>query len=497
MKLLNHIFGRRRKKATPSRRGYAAAKFDRLTSDWRPGSLSSDGELRMALKTLRNRSRDLAINNDYVRKYLNMVITNVVGPKGITLQARCANPQSAAATLASKEIEDAWKEWGQKGVCTRSGMYSWHELQCLVIQSAVRDGEILVRKYSGPSAGNEFKFAVEPFEADYLDETYNLYPVNGRTISMGVEIDDHRRPLAYHLLKGHPGNLFYGYGRERIRVPAGEVVHLYRSDRSEQSRGVPWAHTAMGTLKMLGAYEEAELVAARAAASKMGFLQTPTGEDYEGSDRDENTKEPISEFEPGIIEQLPSGMEFQSFNPDYPSGNYAPFKKALIQKVASGLNVAYSSLASDLEKVNYSSIRAGVLEERNNWRVVQNWMIESFYQPVFDEWLFQSMLAGKVSYSSWTQFQSAYWQPRGWDWVDPLKDEKANVEAINNGLRTRREIIAERGEDIDEVFRQLAREKVLAESLGLTLGTKKSEGTKEEQGGGKVAYLPATQRREE
>ena len=42
--------------------------------------------------------------------------------------------------------------------------------------------------------------------------------------------------------------------------------------------------TAIGALKMLHGYREAELVAARVAASKMGFITSPDGDGYTGDD---------------------------------------------------------------------------------------------------------------------------------------------------------------------------------------------------------------------
>ena len=69
------------------------------------------------------------------------------------------------------------------------------------------------------------------------------------------------------------------------------------------------------------------------------------------------------------------------------------------------------------------------------------------------------------------------WQAKSWDWVDPLKDIKASVEAINAGLKTRSEVIAQQGGDIEDVFDLLAYEEQLAADAGLNLnGVSSSEG---------------------
>ena len=73
------------------------------------------------------------------------------------------------------------------------------------------------------------------------------------------------------------------------------------------------------------------------------------------------------------------------------------------------------------------------------------------------------------------------WQAKSWNWVDPLKDIKASVEGINAGIKTRGEVIAEQGGDIEDVFDQLAYEQQLAKDKGLNLnGVSQEEGVIDE-----------------
>jgi capsid protein len=63
--------------------------------------------------------------------------------------------------------------------------------------------------------------------------------------------------------------------------------------------------------------------------------------------------------------------------------------------------------------------------------------------------------------------------PRGWAWVDPLKDIQASVMAINNGLDTRTDVNAENGREFEEIVTTLAAEKALAAKLGLDFTAEK------------------------
>ena len=74
------------KRQQPMRRSYAAAKIDRLTNSWTTTQQNINKDLQSGGKVLRARARDLSINNDYAKKYLQMVVSNVVGAKGILLQ---------------------------------------------------------------------------------------------------------------------------------------------------------------------------------------------------------------------------------------------------------------------------------------------------------------------------------------------------------------------------------------------------------------------------
>lgn len=452
-------------------RAYAAGRVDRLTSDWVWQPLSANTDIRPTLRTMRARARQLAQDNDYAKKFLTMVAVNVAGPQGVTFQSKVAYPSGEQDQLANQLIETAFTRWSRKGQCDVTGQLSRTDAERLFVTSVARDGEVLVRKVKG--FANPFRFALQFLEADHLDETLTVAELpTGNRIVMGVEFNAWKRPVAYHLLTEHPGDFPFTYkGRLYERVPAGEIIHAFLLDRVGQARGVPWMHTAMTRMNMLGGYEEAELVAARTGACKMGFFTTPTGEEYVGDDTD-NKGNLISEAEPATFEQLPTGTDFKSFMPEHPSGTYDKFVKSCLRGIAAGLGVSYNALAEDLEGVNYSSIRAGLLSERDLWRLCQGWMLESFHQVYFADWLEMALLTQQIPLppSKFAKFNQPKFQPRGWAWVDPKNDQEGHILAIGQGLNTKTEILAEQGRDLENTFAQLAEEQKLERAYGLTFG---------------------------
>jgi capsid protein len=52
------------------------------------------------------------------------------------------------------------------------------------------------------------------------------------------------------------------------------------------------------------------------------------------------------------------------FNAPATVGGYAEYKKAMLRTAAAGLRLPYELLSGDLSDVNFSSIRAGIVEFR-------------------------------------------------------------------------------------------------------------------------------------
>ena len=138
MKILDRLFGRKRKK-----RSYEASGVGRLLQNWTTAIKTPDEELRTSLRNLRARSRELSINNDYARKFFEMLKTNVIGANGIVLQSKAKRLDGTFDRQDNERIEKAFKRWGRKEFASVTGKLSWIDIQRVVIETLARDGEIL------------------------------------------------------------------------------------------------------------------------------------------------------------------------------------------------------------------------------------------------------------------------------------------------------------------------------------------------------------------
>lgn len=442
---------------------FDGAGVHRLLLDWIAQTRSADEEVRGDIRMLRARARELGRNNSYVKRYFRLLVTNVVGPMGIKLQAQVwAGDQPDTKTNAA--IEAAWNAWANAPV-TVDGRLTLRRFEKLIIKTVACDGEAFVRLWRG-FEGNAHGLALQAIDADLIDETFNRSRRGTQNeIRMGVEIDVIGRPVGYWVWNAVGTDLV----RERYFVPAAEMLHLYDPERVNQTRGVTWVHSVMVPAHMLNAYEESEAVAARIGASKMGLFEKRA--DSLAGDLAASSKPATMEANPGTFEIVPDGYEFKAWEPDHPTAQFPAFIKQMLRKIASGFSVFYNVLANDAEGVSYSTMRSFALVERDDWRSIQQDFIDMWRRPLYAAWLGMALLTGSLTLPSRdpSRYLAVRHRPRGWQWIDPEKEARAAVISIQNGLGTRTGFLAEKGEDIEDVFAELAREQALAEEYGINV----------------------------
>jgi lambda family phage portal protein len=445
--------------------GMFKASFVDPKDAWSGTPVSPDVYISQRQPVLVARSREQWSNNDYVRSFIRQVRQNVVGPHGVLMQAKAKRGNGKFDKDANDAIDAAWKEWGKPGNCEVTGKLSWRALQCLALEHAARDGEFIIRKIWGEEAGAH-GFALQMLDPQRLSVKYENYRFGdqGNFIRQGIEFTRYGKPVAYHFTSMDEWDAYYYSinGKGFVRIPAEQILHGFVQEMAGQRRGLPWASTSLFRLHHLQGFEDAAVQNARASASKMGFIEYEQGFGPEADD--EADVAGSINAEPLSFHELPEGAKIAEWNPQYPSGEFAVFNKAMLRGAAAGMGVMYNDLAGDLEGVNFSSIRQGALDVREHWKELQQWLIEALCQPVREEWLKYALLQGLIVKKSGAPLPAAklqiyaevHCQPRRWPWIDPKSDVTAHVTAIRAGLTSPSQVIREQGRDPDQVFRELA-----------------------------------------
>lgn len=542
----------------PARNFAAGAINSRLNASWIISGLSGDMEIRQGLWVARERIRSLEWDNDYVRKFLVEIVSNVLGAEGMMLQMKVKEQadrvihdgkeldfilsfqrernekltkfrrllirkgvaESLAKELvpelnllwqldgtqyraqdrtegraamvrkgqpdvyANNLIEGGWKRFGKKENFTVTKQLTKREFEGLHFRTTARDGTALIRKIKG--FDNEFGYALQLINADWLDLNYSTRLSTGNEVRMGVEFNAWQQPVAYWIITRQPNDWSWNtgipvggftsnqgtYGGRR-RVDASELLHPFVRERIDQSREVPWLISAIVRLQMLGKYEEAELIASMAAACKIAVRYADLlADSTTGLQPDPSTGEYTEEMEPGMVENLPPGVRMEMLNPTHPNGNYDLFRKGMLRGLSVGMpGQVYYALSQDQESVNFSTARMSELPARDVYIGLQHWESENVHQPIFPDFLEAGILSGLIPLSMskiGIYADAANWIGRRWKGIDPIKEAQANQMNLLMAITTRAKIIAESTQDdFEEMIFDLANEEELIRSVGL------------------------------
>lgn len=419
--------------APPNQRRYDAASKSTRLSGWTTQGTDADAA-NADPYTIRNRSRDLVRNNPWAAKGVGVIVNNAVG-YGIRAQL------NAGSKLRTRRAADLWKAWAETTSCDADGLLDFYGIQALAFRSMIESGECLIRlRPRRPEDSLPVPMQLQLIEPDYLTENVGTAQgvQSGNTFHRGIEHDALGRRVAYHLYREHPGtsSVLSGTG-ETVRVPASEIIHLFRRDRPGQDRGVSWMAPVIVRLRELGIYEDALLKRQQIANLFAGFITSDDPSSFESELEAE-----IPDLQPGTMYLLSGGRQV-TFNEPPKAESDPAFRDACLRAVAAGLGITYESLTGNLSEVNFSSARMGAHEMGRN---LDLWLWTLFIPRVCNGvfgWFKQMATASGVDLSDAT----AEWTPPSRTVVDPAKEFNALQTAVSSGFMSLPEAIRSQGYD--------------------------------------------------
>jgi lambda family phage portal protein len=406
-------------------------------------------------------------------------VANLVA-EGITPRWQLQNPY----TKIKEELQLLWSDWVPES--DADGVCDYYGLQALIARSFIESGEVFARFRSRRLRdGLSVPLQVQIIESDHLDEHYRADLQGGNKVRMGIEFDKLGRRVAYWFFKEHPGEFMLTEGNHgvRVRVPASEILHIYRRLRPGQIRGKSWLAPIVLTIRELHQYDIAELVRKKFAAMLGGYITQPgildnvSGMHAMGTpEKEEEKLENVVNMEPGEWVILNPGWKVEPSTTAEVAGGYDSFTERQDRICARGLGLPYEKYTGNLKKVTYSSIRAGALEfQRLCKMLIAQTLIFQFNRPTVNYWLDQAYLSDALFMPDYLAKKRMYrrvkWNPDGWEWVDPLKEVKAAKEAIKGGLKSRTQYVNNDGRNVEDVDTETSQDKQRAEKLGIRYDT--------------------------
>ena len=455
--------------------GFVGSSANRRLYNWNPNRLGPTTILWGTQQQLIARSRDQIRNNPWASSAIDSFQSQLIGtgirPRWVGLE-----------TSLKEKIENAFAQWAKN--VDAGGRLDFYGLQSLAAREMFEAGEVFCRMHTRPSSwGLRVPLQLQLIESEQVPIFRNMYNdvPNGNTVRTSIEFDEFGRRIAYHMYKEHPTDtaVLGTDAYTSIRIKASEVLHMYRLLRAGQLRGQPHLTPVLALLYELDEYSDSELFRKSIQRMWAGFIKQQAaetevlGEDTDLPDEYDTESAGVIKVkvEPGTIHKLLPGEEINF--PQLPTDmDFVSFMKFQGHRFAAAIGMTYEQVTADLEGVNYSSIRAGLLNFRRACESNQKHIIcQQFCQPAAEAFLRTAVIAGELNLPGYAKnpdlYHNIHWTAPGWDWVDPLKDVQAEVISIRAGLSSRTHSAAERGLDAVDLDAEIAADNKRADASGL------------------------------
>jgi lambda family phage portal protein len=470
---------------------YDVGGTGRRFAGWNPTRLGPTTVLWGSIDLIKARCREQVRDNPLAASAIDTFEAQFIG-NGIKPRWNIKDPDLKLL------VETKFNQWARSRKIDHAGLTNFYGLQALAARELFEAGEIFIRFHVRPRSWRlPVPLQMQLIESEQVPIWKNTLSTTGalvggdaavprgHSIRVGIEFDSDGRRTAYHMYRENPGETMF-YPQDAltfIRLPAEDILHSYKPKRAGQLRGEPLMVSVLATLYELDKYMDASLLKKQIASMFTAFItkSAPEAEMLPPDPITPNINLAAPPFPPPGVQDshIEAGTMYSLYAneniafPQIPQENdIETFIRVNLHRVASGLGLTYEQLTGDLKGVNYSSIRAGLLDFRRKCEQFQrNVLVQQICQPTAERWLYEAVLSGAVTLPGYMdepdQYEDITWSSPKWEWVDPQKDISAARDEIRAGLTNRRQLVAERGDDIATIDAEAAEDYKQTDELGL------------------------------
>lgn len=477
---------------------YGASHERNALKGWMTNPASADEDIVENLETLRSRSRDLFMGSPLATGVLKSLRTSVVG-SGLMLNAQIDAKFLGMSDEEAREWEEKtereWRLWAESVECDAERKLTFYQLQSLAFLSALMSGDVFVSLPIVKHSGSVYDLRVCLIEADRVCNPMNITAPEADILG-GVEIGKHGEALAYWIANRNPNSFPRatqdGGKLEWERVPAvgrrtgrRNILHVMAdAERPGQRRGVPLLAPVIETLKQLQRYSDAELMAAVVSGMFSVFITTDAPNSpiqnnlVPGRPQQGQGNRPANfGLGNGSIVSLKPGEKIEVANPGRPNTAFDGFVTALCRYVGAAVEMPYEVLLKHFSS-SYSASRGALLEFWKAVRMHREWLVGSFNQPIYEEFLTEAVLKGRIQAPGFFDDPAIKAAWCGAEWfgdcqgqLDPLKEANAAKVRVEEGFSTREREAAElTGLKFEHIHSVRKREEDMRRADGLTSG---------------------------
>lgn len=457
---------------------YEAAKPSKHFKKSRDNSTGERQVVRDAAAT-RAIARDLERNHDLVRGALHTLTRNIIGPGGISIEPMPrigGDPEGAQYDdiddTFARQLLNLWRDFTKSPEVTRT--LDWVQVQELACRSWLRDGEVFGQLVEGPLRtirhGSQVPLSIELLEADVVPLDYIG---ESPTVDAGIERNAWGQPTAFFVYKDHPGNGRFFSTNNLKRVPAERMLHLAVRERLSGLRGISILASAINRLLSLKDYEESECTAARIAARIAAYVKRDVNMEWTppAPDGKENGEREFFLEAGALFQDTLPGEEIELVNPNRPNSALDTFRMSQLRAASRALGLSYSAFAGDFNG-SYSAQRQELVESFAGYQMLTGVFVARFVRPIWERFIDMALLSGQLKVPAHIRMDTvkqAEFRGPAMPWIDPKKEAEALRTMTRAGFKSAQQVISERGGRLQDVYEQIARERRLADELGLVL----------------------------
>lgn len=444
-------------------RKYAAAKQAYWSSFKGANNSSQNANLQSSWATVTARTRQMIRDFPPFAGAVDNMEAFVVGD-GIRFQSLVRKNDGSIDRETCKLIEDAWNKWCQE--CDESGVMSFADMQAFSIRSEAECGDAIFRF----SVDSDRKLKIRALDPATLTEGMDT-----KNVWFGIEYDPTTmRKIAYHFQEQTDFGSTFNYSASIVRIPAENIVHIYRMKGADQLRGISAFASSLLMANAARDYMQAELVTQKNHSKWAAFITAPSfgpGGGFNKAQWDDLNKRYVEGLEYATVEMLLPGQTVTLNGVQRSPEAVEKFVSQILRMSSASVGIPYEILNGDYREMNYSSLNTVrkdfSVQLKPRWRMLE----KRFCRPVFRKWLENAVLRGELPIPDYSRnpakYEAGLWIPPGIAPVDPVKDANASIMLIKAGLLDPQSVIMNAGRDPDTVLSGLSEWKKRLEEEGL------------------------------
>ena len=406
------------------------------------------------LGALREQCLALRRDNPIVAGTCKRFADHVVGPRGITPQAKTSD------TAWNDAAEDFWREWEK--VADYRLRLNMRELQAMCVEWRLTMGD-----------GGHVLLAngqLQPVEGMRISNPDKVAP--DENIIGGVKLSSGGIPLKFFI---HPRN------QQGLIVPGvydavnrEDFVFVSSPFRADQVRSIPELAPILTSIEDFDEMQKLNIEKAKLDAMNAWAVKSDQGAGRIAnlgprgySDGDATKPQMYERFRSNSVHYLNRGEDILSLESKTPNAQYVAFCELSLRIIASALSIPYEFLVLDFKQGSFSASRAALMTTYRTFSMWQQWLIDRFLQRVWNWRIAKAIKAGDlppapVDARGYSQWHRVTWMTPRYDWIDPKAEVASNEAKVRQGVDSVTGLAHVSGKDVEDIMDDRERELMAA-----------------------------------